>query len=147
MTKRGTSGNQFTIWAHFVNKPWFEKFTLESWSVSLCKYNRASLPKGKTFACHVIVMIYFGLPITVTNPLLTMMNGVQIIYPRGFVMPCLLVVVVTLAENLRYPFAHVRRGCFTGNGPLTRYVKLRVAHAPGMPGTFFPPPTSKETAS
>ena len=24
------------------------------------------------------------------------------------------------------------------NGPLARYVKLRVAHAPGMPGTFFP---------
>ena len=24
------------------------------------------------------------------------------------------------------------------HGPLTRYVKLRVAHAPGMPGTFFP---------
>ena len=31
--------------------------------------------------------------------------------------------------------------------PLTRYVKLCVAHAPGMPGTFSPPPTSKETAS
>ena len=28
-----------------------------------------------------------------------------------------------------YQFAH---------GPLTRYEKLRVAHAPGMPGTFFP---------
>ena len=27
------------------------------------------------------------------------------------------------------------------HGPLTRYVKLRVAHAPGMPGTFSPPPT------
>ena len=26
------------------------------------------------------------------------------------------------------------------NGPLTRYAKLRVAHAPGMPGTFTPPP-------
>ena len=25
-------------------------------------------------------------------------------------------------------------------GPLTRYIKLRVAHAPGMPGTFSPPP-------
>ena len=25
------------------------------------------------------------------------------------------------------------------HGPLTRYVKLRVAHAPGMPGTFSPP--------
>ena len=24
------------------------------------------------------------------------------------------------------------------NGPLTRYVKLRVAHAPGMPETFYP---------
>ena len=33
------------------------------------------------------------------------------------------------------------------HGPLTRYVKLLVAHAPGMPGTFSPPPTSKETAS
>ena len=27
-----------------------------------------------------------------------------------------------------------------GHGPLARYVKLRVAHVPGMPGTFSPPP-------
>ena len=26
------------------------------------------------------------------------------------------------------------------HGPLTRYAKFRVAHAPGMPGTFSPPP-------
>ena len=26
------------------------------------------------------------------------------------------------------------------HGPLARWVKLRVAHAPGMPGTFSPPP-------
>ena len=26
------------------------------------------------------------------------------------------------------------------HGPLARYVKLRIAHAPGMPGTFSPPP-------
>ena len=26
------------------------------------------------------------------------------------------------------------------NGPLARYVKLRLARAPGMPGTFSPPP-------
>ena len=26
------------------------------------------------------------------------------------------------------------------NGPFTRYANLRVAHAPGMPGTFSPPP-------
>ena len=33
------------------------------------------------------------------------------------------------------------------NGPLTRYVKLWVAHALGVPGTFSIPPTSTETAS
>ena len=27
-----------------------------------------------------------------------------------------------------------------GHGPLARYVKLRIASAPGMPGTFSPPP-------
>ena len=32
----------------------------------------------------------------------------------------------------------MRLFCQQLNGPLTRYVKLRVAHAPGMPGTFFP---------
>ena len=32
------------------------------------------------------------------------------------------------------------------HGPLTRCAKLRVAHAPGIPGTFSPSPTSKETA-
>ena len=29
---------------------------------------------------------------------------------------------------------------FSCHGPLARYAKLRVAHAPGMPGTFSPPP-------
>ena len=33
------------------------------------------------------------------------------------------------------------------HGPLIRYVKLAVAHAPGMPGMFSPPPTTRETAS
>ena len=33
------------------------------------------------------------------------------------------------------------------HGPLTRYVKLRVARAPGMPGTLSPQLASKETAS
>ena len=30
------------------------------------------------------------------------------------------------------------------HGPLTRYVKLQVAHAPGMPGTFSPAADFKE---
>ena len=29
---------------------------------------------------------------------------------------------------------------FKLHGPLTRYIKMRVADAPGMPGTFSPPP-------
>ena len=33
------------------------------------------------------------------------------------------------------------------HGPLARYVEFKVAHAPGMPGTFSPLPTSNETAS
>ena len=41
----------------------------------------------------------------------------------------------------------VNNGGWCCHGPLTRYVKLRIAHAPGMPGTFPPPQTSKETAS
>ena len=37
--------------------------------------------------------------------------------------------------------------CLYFHGPLTRYVKLRFVRAPGMPGTFSPPLTSKENAS
>ena len=33
------------------------------------------------------------------------------------------------------------------HGPLTSYINLWVGHVPGMLGTFFLPPTSKETAS
>ena len=33
------------------------------------------------------------------------------------------------------------------HGPLTKCVKLPVVHVLGMPGTFYPPPTSKESAS
>ena len=45
------------------------------------------------------------------------------------------------------PWTKIHNRGTVAYGPLTRYVKLRVSHAPGMPGTFFPPPTSKETAS
>ena len=37
--------------------------------------------------------------------------------------------------------------CFylmNGHGPLSRYAKLRVVHAPGMPGTFTPPPRVRD---
>ena len=55
-----------------------------------------------------------------------------------------------ILETLRYLFLFIKwdqLSIFILNGPLTGYVKLWVVHAPGMPGTFHPPPTSKETAS
>ena len=36
--------------------------------------------------------------------------------------------------------SHVICLCILENGPLATYVKLRVAHAPEMPGTVYPPP-------
>ena len=44
-----------------------------------------------------------------------------------------------LETNIRYPSASFYMQLSVFHGP-TRYAKLRVAHAPGMPGTFSPPP-------
>ena len=52
------------------------------------------------------------------------------------------IVYRTIWHRIRIEDAFSRLQC---HGPLTRYVKLRVAHAPGMSGTISPPPTSKET--
>ena len=52
-----------------------------------------------------------------------------------------------------YRIIHMPRQLLSWNGPLvclvlwaSYQIKLRVAHAPGMPGTFSPPSTSRETA-
>ena len=45
------------------------------------------------------------------------------------------------------PAGHKTGWVVASHGPLTRYVKLRVTRAPGMPETFSKPRTSKETAS
>ena len=55
---------------------------------------------------------------------------------------CVLLVPAYIAR-----FVYFIKRMFVFNGPPTRYVKLRVAHEPGMPGTFSPPPISEETAS
>ena len=50
------------------------------------------------------------------------------------------------AETVKLDFFYMWWICACGvtdgsaHGPLARYVKLRVVHAPGMPGTFAPPP-------
>ena len=87
------------------------------------------------------VIMASGLPwrqvITTRNKLSTELN------PNGTKYTCF------ASQELRIlvAFTLCRSGLIPINGPLTRYVKLRVVHAPGMPGTFSPPPTSKETAS
>ena len=49
-----------------------------------------------------------------------------------------LIYIVKSSPNMTFYAVH---------GPLTRYVKVRIAHAPGMQGTFSPPSTLKESAS
>ena len=51
-------------------------------------------------------------------------------------------VPVTIQLQSKELCCHKCTNCIC-HGPLTRYAKLRVAHAPGMPGTISPPPTSK----
>ena len=48
-------------------------------------------------------------------------------------------VIAAYIHQNRASYTEGRRNMF-GQGPLARYVKLRVAHAPRMPGTFSPPP-------
>ena len=44
----------------------------------------------------------------------------------------------SLFETLSHPLWRHFNVPYQYHGPLTRYVKLQVAHAPGMPGTFSP---------
>ena len=47
--------------------------------------------------------------------------------------------VLEAGLNIEYRMRPVLTVPDLGHGPLTRYVKLQVAHARGMPGTFSPP--------
>ena len=47
-------------------------------------------------------------------------------------------------DNLIYHVVHCKTDAKWQHGPLARYVKLRVAHAPGIPGMFSPPPLVSE---
>ena len=48
--------------------------------------------------------------------------------------------IYSLKPNVAYMRQWTRPFIGSNNGPLTRCVKLQVVHAPGMPGTFSPPP-------
>ena len=49
-------------------------------------------------------------------------------------------------EVLGFGASYVRDLTVLSYGPLNRYIKLQIARAPGMPGTFSRPLTLKETA-
>ena len=54
--------------------------------------------------------------------------------------------LVIKQDQLKLQFWNYAHGtCSMYHGPLARYVKLRVAHAPGMVGTFSPPPMVSNT--
>ena len=72
-------------------------------------------------------------------------NGIHQLNPKGVVTVGGLAVTGNTHKIwifMNRPFATVtwwRRAITASYGPLARYVKLRVAHAPGMPGRFSPP--------
>ena len=61
-------------------------------------------------------------------------------YFQYFVVYCLLTVKFNCRANNRVECLSLMltTRCVIYHGPLTRYVRLCVAHAPGMPGTFSP---------
>ena len=62
--------------------------------------------------------------------------SVQKISQFNFQFPCSLLLIASILSKLQrrsWPFL------LQQHGPLARYVKFRVAHAPGMMGTFSPP--------
>ena len=62
----------------------------------------------------------------------------RILYTNQFISPCACYLSSVLDDLCRID---------SHRGPLTRYAKLRIPHAPGIPVTFSLPPTSKETTS
>ena len=87
---------------------------------------------------HIVILESTGVsPCSDTftwNPCLSRWNTNEILSGRGLL----------FSGKKSQPWAIICRYLFTTyHGPLARYVKLWVAHAPGMPGTFFPPLTSK----
>ena len=73
----------------------------------------------------------------------------HVIHPTCYYLPMLgfTVIHVSKGSSVRVPLYKSRQMFLAVNpqlsekhGPLDIYVKLRVAHVPGMPGTFSPPP-------
>ena len=74
----------------------------------------------RSFVCSTLYCLKF-IPIFITN---------YIAFRDGWAYNCQWSELIEASE----------RGKLWDYGPLARYVKLRVAHAPGMPGTFSPRP-------
>ena len=99
-------------WNYIANTliPEFKGGGLRSWSASCCFLLFA-------LSCYVwklILMFTYQIPSILNGPI-TWFRWEVIL-------------------NGEWPDGHY------AHAPLTRYVKLWVAHAPGMPGTFYPPP-------
>ena len=113
----------------FTNKPWRKsRLVSQSQSKSWCRSARWWLVPRLTFECHNQTGICFTNTrnychrnkITVLTSLLK----------QTYLQPALCARIHCAVNKVCHYCCH--------NGPLTRYVKLRVAHAPGMPGTFRP---------
>ena len=93
-----------------------------SWSYQLCHFVKNILP------CHYLRYAIRGNTAEALHVTTVILQSYHIHpYPR----PPQPKVSIPQRPILQIIYAH---------GPLARYVKLGVAHAPGMPGTILPPP-------
>ena len=99
-----------------------------SWIFMMCFRSMSSI---SDILCKIRPINYIHLLSLLSLPL-SLCHGLHTIWPKLVVVGC---------DSIKINFAHILRNWFTWT---TRHVKLRAAHAPG---TFSPPPTSKETGS
>ena len=62
------------------------------------------------------------------------------LYEKGSLMYIVINIKSTFIAMLILKLGFFANAVLPAHGPFARYVKFRVAHGPGMPGTFSPPP-------
>ena len=133
---------------------------IQIWSrYSLFKNTDCSLPASSSAALSTVNRAYEFLGITHVTPFrrYSTLRAQYLLIVGPYlqpgptaswtpVSPFPLFVVTEPSGMLSVPTEGSHMG-YRENVSLDRYVEWRVAHAPVMPGTFSPPPTSNETAS
>ena len=137
-----TKTNDMELWCFLLSAPEQTIETPEIWgAITLIMTSQQWMIKYVKRTCVFVRLMYrwflvylFILPFTFPWHVIAIFNMLFLLFVAGPHAKQLWLTRIKMRWN---------KICY---GPLVRYVKLRVVHAPGMPGTFSPPPTPKGTA-